>query len=57
MTTEIKEFFDRYASSRTAQDIDLIASQYPEAFMTAGPNGAQVAQNGARLGSSNWRPP
>src|SRR6476620_10046646 len=40
----IKEFFDQYARSRTTYDIDLIAAQYPETFMTAGPNGARVVQ-------------
>jgi hypothetical protein len=48
-TSAIKEFFDRYARGRSAQDIDLIASQYAEAFMTAGPTGARVAQKSAVL--------
>jgi hypothetical protein len=47
ITPAIRDFFDRYAGSRTAQDIDAIASQYPDAFMTAGPNGARVAQKSA----------
>ena len=47
ITPVIREFFDRYARSRSVQDIDLIAAQYPDAFMTAGPSGAQVAQRAA----------
>jgi hypothetical protein len=47
ITPAIRDFFDRYAGSRTAQDINAIASQYPDAFMTAGPNGARVAQKSA----------
>ena len=43
----IKDFFDQYARSRTTYDIDLIAAQYPDTFMTAGPNGARVAQQSA----------
>ena len=43
----VQEFFDQYARSRSAQDIDLIASQYPETFMVAGPNGARVAEKAA----------
>ena len=49
ITPVIKEFFDRYATSRSAQDIDLIASQYPDSFMTAGPSGVRVAQKSAVL--------
>ena len=33
--------------SKHVQDIDLIASQYPDSFMVAGPNGAKVAQKSA----------
>jgi len=51
VTPAIKEFFDLYARSRSAQDIDLIVSQYPDSFMTAGPSGAQVAQKAAVLGT------
>ena len=47
ITPAIKDFFDRYARSRSVQDIDLIAAQYPDAFMSAGPNGARVAQKSA----------
>jgi hypothetical protein len=45
----VKKFFNQYASSRSAQDIDLIASQYPDSFMFAGPNGARVAEKQAVL--------
>ena len=41
----VQEFFDQYASSRSAQDIGLIASQYPDSFMFAGPKGARVAES------------
>ena len=34
---------------RTAQDIGLIASQYPDSFMFAGPKGVRVAEKGAVL--------
>jgi hypothetical protein len=46
-TPAIKDFFDQYARSRSVQDIDLIAAQYLDAFMSAGPNGARVAQKSA----------
>jgi hypothetical protein len=49
ITPAIKDFFDQYARSRSVQDIDLIAAQYPDAFMTAGPNGTRVAQKAAVL--------
>jgi len=49
ITPAIKDFFDRYARSRSVQDIDLIATQYPDAFMSAGPNGARVVQKSAVL--------
>lgn len=45
----VQEFFDQYARSRSALDIDLIASQYPDSFMVAGPNGARVAAKPAVL--------
>jgi hypothetical protein len=48
-TPAVQEFFDRYARSRSALDIDVIASQYPDAFMFAGPNGARVAEKSAVL--------
>jgi hypothetical protein len=39
----------RYARSRSVHDIEGIAFQYPDSFMVAGPNGAQVAQKSAVL--------
>ena len=45
----VQEFFDQYARSRSALDIDLIASRYPDSFMCAGPNGARVAEKTAVL--------
>jgi hypothetical protein len=47
LTPAIQAFFDQYARSRSALDIDLIASQYPDSFMVAGPNGARVAEKTA----------
>jgi hypothetical protein len=48
-TDAVQEFFDQYAQSRSALDIDLIASQYPDSIMFAGPNGARVAEKPAIL--------
>jgi hypothetical protein len=48
-TSVVQTFFDQYARSRSALDIDLIASQYPDSFMYAGPNGARVAEKTAVL--------
>ena len=48
-TPVVREFFDRYARSRSALDIELIASQYSESFMVAGPSGARVAEQAAVL--------
>lgn len=48
-TPAVQEFFDRYARSRSARDIDLIASQYPDACMFAGPAGTRVAEKAAIL--------
>jgi hypothetical protein len=45
----VQEFFDRYARSRSALDIDLIASQYPDAFMVAGPTGVRITEKPAVL--------
>lgn len=39
----VQEFFDQYIRGRSAPDVDLIASQYPESFMMAGPAGVRVA--------------
>ena len=40
----VQDFFNQYARGRSEQDVDLIASQYPDAFMFAGPKGARVAE-------------
>lgn len=45
----IREFFLQYAHSRTTFDSDLIASQYPESWMYAGPDGVRVAHKAAVL--------
>ena len=49
ITPVVQEFFNRYARSRSVLDIDLIASQYPDSFMFAGPSGARVAEKSAVL--------
>jgi hypothetical protein len=46
-TPAVQEFFNQYARSRTAHDIDLIASQYPDSIMFAGPNGTRVVEKPA----------
>ena len=46
-TPAVQEFFDQYAQSRSALDIDLIASQYIDSIMFAGPNGTSVAEKPA----------
>ena len=48
-TPDVREFFDQYARSRSALDIDVIASQYPDSFMFAGPKGARVTEKPAVL--------
>jgi hypothetical protein len=48
-THAIQEFFGLYAQSRSALDVDLITSQYPDSIMFAGPNGARVAEKPAIL--------
>jgi hypothetical protein len=45
----VREFFSQYARSRSAQDIGLIAAQYPDSFMFAGPKGVRVAEKPAVL--------
>jgi hypothetical protein len=45
----VQEFFDQYVRGRSALDIDLIASQYPDSFMMAGPTGARVAEKASIL--------
>jgi ketosteroid isomerase-like protein len=48
-TPAVQEFFDQYARSRSAMDIDRIASQYADSSMFAGPDGARVAEKQAVL--------
>jgi hypothetical protein len=45
----VREFFERYERSRNTFDLDVIDSQYPDAFMMAGPDGARVAEKQAAL--------
>jgi uncharacterized protein DUF4440 len=40
----IREFFEQYERSRNTFDPDVIDSQYPDAFMFAGPNGVRVTE-------------
>ena len=50
MTTPFVEgFFDQYARSRSTLDLALIASQYSDSFMFAGPTGARVVEKSAVL--------
>jgi ketosteroid isomerase-like protein len=46
-TPVVQAFFDQYARSRSAMDIDRIASQYADSCMFAGPGGARVAEKQA----------
>ena len=46
-TRAVQEFFDQYAQGRSALDIDLIASQYADSIMIAGPKGVRVAEKPA----------
>ena len=48
-TPVVQAFFDQYARSRSALDIDLIASQYPDVCMFAGPGGARVGEKAGIL--------
>lgn len=41
-TPAVQAFLDLYAQGRSALDLDLIASQYPDSFMMAGPKGART---------------
>jgi hypothetical protein len=50
-TPLVREFFDQYVRSRSTFDLDLIASQYADSFMTAGPNGARAVEKSAVLAS------
>ena len=45
----VQEFFDQYARSRSAMNIDRIASQYADTCMFAGADGARVAERQAVL--------
>jgi len=45
----VKEFFEQYELSRNTLDMGLIASQYPDSFMWADPNGARVVEKQAVL--------
>jgi hypothetical protein len=49
VTPLVQEFFNQYAHSRSVLDIDVIASQYPDAYMFAGPNGARIVDKPAVL--------
>ncbi len=40
----VKEFFDRFERASEKLDLDVIASEYADSFMFAGPNGARVIQ-------------
>jgi hypothetical protein len=40
----VREFFEQYEQSRNTFDSGIIDSQYPDAFMFAGPNGVRVAE-------------
>ena len=48
-TPAVQEFFDQYARSRSAMDIERIASQYADSCMFAGPDGARVVEKQAVL--------
>jgi len=48
-TALVRDFFDAYARARSAQDIDVIASQYPDSFTYAGPRGARVAERAGTI--------
>lgn len=45
----VRELCRRYERSRHTLDIDLIETQYPDAFMFAGADGARVAEKPAVL--------
>ncbi len=46
-TPVVQWFFDEYARSRSAADIEGITSQYADACMLAGPGGPRVAEKQA----------
>jgi hypothetical protein len=39
----LQAFFDQYERSRNSWDVELFASQYPDSWMYAGPDGPRVA--------------
>ncbi len=47
----VKEFFEQYELGRNTLDLGLIASQYPDSFMWADPNGARVVEKQVVLAS------
>jgi len=47
----VTEFFEQYELSRNTLDLGLIASQYPDSFMWADPNGARVVERQVVLAS------
>jgi len=49
ITPSVQQFFDQYAQSRSALDIDIIASQYSDSIMFAGPNGVRITEKSAIL--------
>ena len=48
-TPAVQEFFDQYARSRSAMDIDRIVSQYADSCMLAAADGAKVVEKQALL--------
>ena len=48
-TPAVQEFFDQYARSRSAMDIDRIVCQYADSCMLAAADGARVAEKQAML--------
>lgn len=48
-TPRVEAFFDQYERSRSTLDLTLIASQYSDCFMSAGPAGARVVEKSAVL--------
>jgi hypothetical protein len=47
----VRDFFDRYERGRNTLDLDLIGSQYPDAFLYADPNGPRVVDKPSLLGA------
>ena len=48
-TPAVQAFLDRYARGRSALDLEVIASQYPDSFTMAGPKGARTVDRGMVL--------